>query len=49
MKNILFFLVTLRDLRSYSHCVLLKPRALHGITKGNINTSVFPLFDGLWP
>ena len=49
MKNILFFLVILCDLRSCSHYLLLKPRALHGIAKGNISTSVLPLFDGLWP
>jgi len=29
-----------------SYCLLWKPRALHDIAKGNINTFVFPLFHG---
>ncbi len=31
------------------HCLLWKPRALHGFAKGNISTFVLPLFHGLWP
>ncbi len=31
------------------HCLLWKPRALHGVAKGNISTFVLPLFNGLWP
>jgi hypothetical protein len=30
-------------------CLLWKPRALHGVAKGNISTFVLPLFNGLWP
>ena len=26
------------------YCLLLKPRALHGVAKGNISTVVLPLF-----
>jgi len=31
------------------HCLLWKPRASHGVAKGNISTFVLSLFNGLWP
>jgi len=30
------------------HCLLWKPRALHGVAKGNISTFVLSLFNDLW-